>query len=86
VQTPPSHFGYGTDTSDTQYENPGYLIIAAYERAYYTQIWSQEGRYTRPDFNILEQDPAWNKIYTSGSISIWRWSEQEEAASGGGNE
>jgi energy-converting hydrogenase Eha subunit A len=72
IQAAPAHFGYELDELDIQFENPGYLWITAYERAYYTDVWPEGGRFVPEDFEKLERDPEWHKVYTSGDLIIWR--------------
>jgi energy-converting hydrogenase Eha subunit A len=72
IQAAPAHFGYEPDELGIQFENPGYLWITAYERAYYTDVWSEGGRFVPQDFERLDRDPEWHQIYTSGDMIIWR--------------
>jgi hypothetical protein len=72
VHPAPDHFGYRPDSLQRVFISPGYLWVTAYERAFYTQIWPEGGRFEYQDFKDIELDPAWNKIYTSGDFDLWR--------------
>lgn len=87
VQILPAHFGYAPDELDIEFENPGYFWVSGYEKAYYTEVWPEGGRFTPQDFERLDRDPNWHQIYTSGDFSIWRKSDLElQALSSNGNE
>jgi hypothetical protein len=71
-QLAPAHFGYGPDELGIEFEGPGYLWVTAHERAYYTEVWPEGGRFTPADFQRLESDSNWAQIYSSGGMTIWR--------------
>jgi hypothetical protein len=72
VQPTPDHFGYDLDDPQSGFANPGYLWVTAYERAFYTRVWPEGGRYTVQDFELLDDDPNWHMIYFSDGLSVWR--------------
>jgi hypothetical protein len=72
IQAAPAHFGYEPHELGAQFEDPGYLWVTAYERAYYTEVWPEGGRFVPRDFERLDRDPEWHQIYTSGDMIIWR--------------
>jgi hypothetical protein len=72
IKAAPAHFGYEPDELGIEFENPGYLWVTAHENAYYTEVWPEGGRFTPQDFERLEIDPDWHRIYTSGDLTIWR--------------
>jgi len=69
----PAHFGYQGMPDDLGYEfeNPEYMFITGYEYGYYTEVWPENGRFTPADFDQLDDDPNWSKIYQSGDFTIW---------------
>ncbi len=73
IKNAPAHFGYETDELGFTFEKPGYLWVTAYEKAYYTDVWPEKGRFTPQDFKKLENDTNWHQIYTSGDITIWQY-------------
>ena len=69
----PPHFGYSNNIKKTsEFDNPGYLWVTAYDLAYYTIVWPQGGRLTPADFQKLDEDALWNRVFTSGDLTIWR--------------
>lgn len=72
VQILPAHLGYRSDKLGVEFENPGYFWVSGYEKAYYTEVWPEGGRFTPQDFERLDRDPDWHQIYTSGDLTIWR--------------
>jgi hypothetical protein len=72
VKIPPPHFGYG-ENIDESFEDPEYLFITGYGMAYYTELWTSGGLYTLEDFNRLDIDPRWNRVYESGDFILWVW-------------
>jgi hypothetical protein len=68
----PAHFDFESDYSQ-DYKNPGYILVTAPEKAYYTEIWPEGGRFTPNDFESLDNDLRWNRVYTTNDITIWFW-------------
>lgn len=71
IRGAPAHFGYRPGPLGVEeFDNPGYLLITAYEKAYYTEVWPEKGQFTDKDFAELNNDPSWNLVYTSGDLMI----------------
>jgi hypothetical protein len=81
LSTAPAHFGYAPDPLHLTFQNPAYLWVTAPEKAYYTQVWPQGGRFTPEDFILLDEDPKWNRLYSTSDITIWGWNDLLRSAS-----
>jgi hypothetical protein len=51
--------------------------VTAHEYAYYNEVWPSGGQFTPEDFQRLDEDPAWNLIYESGDMMIWKRNAEE---------
>jgi hypothetical protein len=69
----PAHLGIDEQGAIFDIKNPGYLMISAYDQAYANRPWST-GKHLPEDFTRLNEHPAWNNIYSSGDMTLWRWS------------
>ncbi len=74
IRPAPAHLGYASlDAGVVDFEDPSFLLITAFERGYYSEVWPERGQFTEKDFELLNYDFRWNAVYTSGDLVIHKW-------------
>ncbi|MEN8240360.1 MAG: hypothetical protein ABFS17_00430 [Chloroflexota bacterium] len=76
VKVPPPHFGY-SEANGEGFEDPEYLFLTGYGAAYYSELWTTGGLFTPEDFELLDNDPSWNRVYQSGDFTLWAWRDND---------
>jgi hypothetical protein len=79
IRPAPAHFGYqGSGEGEYEFINQEIMFITSYEIAYYTVVWPEGGRYVPDDFEMVDQDPNWNKVYQTEDFIILQWRRVNE--------
>jgi hypothetical protein len=76
----PWHFNYNVYTSlGDWYPQNSYLVITQQDRLLYEDVYPemQTIRFTKEDFNRIEQDASVDKLYTNGGMDIYNITRKE---------
>ena len=79
------HFGYQQyKTIGESVDESAYLLLTQMDRVLYEEIWKPPipTRWSREDFDKLEQDPTVDKLYSNGEFDVWYIRHSSLTASG----
>ena len=73
-QRPPFHFGYPEySTVGAVCEEDNYMVLGELDEVMYEEILPRmaEYRFSRSDFDRLEDDPSLDRLYANGEFTVW---------------